>query len=177
MDQANWQQVRNNPPSTPTRTTTSTVVTPVSHNYYDQLLDSDSSSPSIPPADEFWEDGSFWETTGDLLNTADLEEEILFSNSPASIESFSLADSEENSSDDRSIYSIHSDDRGKTDYKNIAELMEIKSPGSTTPTTEPTTIQLLQFKRTLVSALAKCSLNASNKGHTYIIETKEEHRA
>ena len=63
------------------------------------------------------------------------------------------------------------------DYKVVKDLMEIKSPGCTKATTEPTTVQLLHFKKTLVSALAKCPLNASNKGHSYIIETLAEHQA
>ena len=63
------------------------------------------------------------------------------------------------------------------DYKNVAGFMEIKKPGITTPISEPTTIQLLAFKKVLISALRQCPLNASNKGHTYIIETLDEHRA
>jgi hypothetical protein len=188
---SDWQQVGN---ATPIRTTAiAVVITPTDPNYYRDLSDYSSDADSIPPShtsgssiapvDEFWDDESiFWETTRrDILNTTDLEEEILFSPSLASIKSFSLVDSgttypeypdssdSKASSDDGPTYS---DTMGKTDYRDIAALMEIKSPGSTTPTTEPTTIQLLQFKKTLVSALAKCSLNASNKGHTYIIETQ-----
>ena len=64
-----------------------------------------------------------------------------------------------------------------TDYKSVADFMEIKQPGVTTPISEPTTVQLLNFKKVLISALRQCPLNASNKGHTYIIETVDEHRA
>ena len=137
--------------------------------YYESDSDPDSIFPSytsgstIAPADEFWEDESiFWETTRRdlLLNTTDLEEEILFFSGPASIESFSLADPDPDPSDSEdttssiSDFSWTSDTMGKTDYKDIAELMETKSPGNTTPVTAPRTIQLLQFKKTLVSKSA-----------------------
>ena len=87
-------------------------------------------------------------------------------------------DISEPSEDADSITSFDSyDNDNMVDYKNVKDLMEVKAPGSTAPTTRPTTIRLLHFKKTLVSALVKCPLNASNKGHTYIIETLKEHQA
>ena len=61
-----------------------------------------SSFSTIVQPEKFWDDKSiFWETTrrDHLQDTTDLEEEIIFSSAPASIESFSLADPEDPNSD------------------------------------------------------------------------------
>ena len=158
---SDWRQVGDLRPS-PTQTTTqattrATVVTP--SNYYNGL-DSDSisgTSDSISVTSSAFLP-NFWK---ELQRAQDSEPDPSDSdNSNASIDSYDSID-----------------DYNMVDYKQIRDLMETKRPGSTRPTTEPTTIQLHHFKKTLVSALAKCPLNASNKGHTYIIETLDEHRA
>jgi len=190
-----WQQV---PENTPTRATITPAVTPnitsdiSSHNYYGNLhdfesdTDSDRSNQSHTDSEsatfhnqEFWEDEAlFWEATRrEPIQDAeeDAEDEIAFSYCTSSTttrdDSFS-PQSDTSDSDSDIEYNTMS-----YDYKNVAGFMEIKKPGITTPISEPTTVQLLAFKKVLISALRQCPLNASNKGHTYIIETLEEHRA
>ena len=165
---SDWQQVGDLRPS-PIRTqptqpamTQATLVTP--SNYYDGLnsgIESDSDSDNV----SFTSSAFLPDSWDGRQSTQDPTE-------PAN---------ESDASDTNSEYSYGSIDDyydcNIVDYKQIRELMETKRPGSTTPTPEPTTIQLHHFKKTLVSALSKCPLNASNKGHTYIIETTAEHRA
>ena len=132
---------------------------------------SDSDSVATFLDQDFWEDEAiFWEEIRreQVQDPLDAEDEIDFSyhsvtTAPEDSDTGSVSDTKE--------------DAIMTNYKSVANFMEIKQPGVTTPITEPTIVQLLNFKKVLISALRQCPLNTSNKGHTYIIKSINEHRA
>ena len=183
---SDWQQITEI--STPARVNIASTVTPstgetsnIDRNYYSHLQDFESNTDldrneSDPDSvatfldQDFWaEKEIFWEEVRQeqVQDPLDAEDQIEFSYPSVTTTEDSDTDSASDAEEDLIM----------TDYKSVANFMEIKQPGVTTPITEPTTVQLLNFKKVLISALRQCPLNASNKGHTYIIETIDEHRA
>ena len=176
---SDWQQVGDsNPTPDRARARPVTPATSEHNNYYDGLTEFNSDSdPDSTPSEslpllptDFWEDEDIiWEEIRQehLPHTTDLEEEVTFI-SPDSSDTPSLQDSFNSGPETKSDLDDDDDTDSSdlyitmTDYKSVRELMEAKAPGSTTPKTDPTTVQLLHFKKTLVSALTKCSLNASH---------------
>ena len=152
---------------TPTRATTAPAVTPTvtsdisSHNYYGNLHDFESDTDSdrnqshtdseSATNQDFWADEAiFWETARReyIQDPLDAEDEIAFSYCSSTTRDSPSPPPDSN--DDVSLASASDYNTMSYDYKNVAEFMEIKKPGITTPISEPTTVQLLAFKKVLI---------------------------